>query len=97
MVLTQRCRDILSVLGNLVYVINFGEVHDLVEGDDVLIVVFLGNADCVQEVEILADFQFFGGDLSELLVLQSYLDAVVDIGPRERVLKIHINTIQARR
>ena len=78
-------------------VIDLREVDNLVVADGVLIVVLFGNADCVQEVEVFAYFQFFLGDLSEFLVLQGHLYAVVDIGPRERIVKIDINTSQGQR
>ena len=47
MYLTQRCGDVLSVLGNLVDVINFRKVHNMIETNGILIEVFFGNADCV--------------------------------------------------
>lgn len=62
--------------------VDLGESDDLLVADLVLIIVFLGNADGVEEIEILGNLNLFGGNLPELLVGQGDLYAVVHVEPR---------------
>ena len=62
--------------------VDLGKSDDLLVADLVLIIVFLGNADGVEEIEILGNLYLLGGNLSELLVGQGYLHAVVHVEPR---------------
>ena len=62
--------------------VDLGESDDLLVADLVLIIVFLCNTDGVEEIEILGNLYLLGGNLSELLVGQGDLHAVVYVEPR---------------
>ena len=62
--------------------VDLGESDDLLVADLVLIIVFLGNADGVEEIEILGNLYFLGGNLPKLLVRQGDLHAVINVEPR---------------
>lgn len=78
---TQWGGDILSVLSDLIDVVDLGESDDLLVAD-LVIVILLGNADGVEEIEILGNFDLLGGNLPEFLVGQGDLHAVEHVEPR---------------
>ena len=62
--------------------IDLRKSDDLLVADLALIIILLGNADGVEEIEILGDLNLLGGYLPELLVGQGDLHAVVYVEPR---------------
>ena len=62
--------------------VNLGESDDLLVADLVLVIIFLGNTDGVEEIEILGNLYLLGRNLPELLVGQGDLHAVVHVEPR---------------
>ena len=73
--------------------VDLGESDDLLVADLVLIIVFLGNADGMEEIEILGNLNLLGGNLPKLLVGQGDLYAVVNVEPRN-ILGDSWHTIQ---
>jgi hypothetical protein len=69
-------------------VIDLGESDDLFVADLAIIIILLGDAHGVEEIEILGNLDLLGGNLPELLVGQGDLHAVVDVEPRITFTKL---------
>ena len=57
----------MFVVSDLVDTTDTIESHDLLVADQVLIIVFSGNEDGVEEIDIFGNEEIHGGNLPELL------------------------------
>jgi hypothetical protein len=60
--------------------INIAKAKDAIESD-LHIIIFLCNADSVQQIEELSNFEFLGGNLAELVVVEGHLHSVINVEP----------------
>ena len=73
--------------------IDLRKSDDLLVADLALIIILLGNANGVEEIEIFGNFDLLGGNLPKLLVGQGDLHAVVHVEPRISFSKV-LHTIR---
>ena len=77
--------NVLIVLGKLVDVIYLANVDNFIIVQ-LFIIGFFVKSHCVQEVKILGNFEFFGWNLTEFLVLKGDLNCVENVEPRVEMI-----------